>query len=291
MLLREVASDWSAYQHEAEHHFNPQATVPHWRQYMAERRACSEVTRLRYKPRTVRYGQHPREQVDIFIPDRVEATATIVYFHGGYWRMGDKDASSLIAEPFLRAGIPVMVPNYALCPDVSLEQVVDSAMGFLRWAHARSEDYGSPASLLVCGHSAGAHLSAFAMTREWLPEGLDPILMFRGFALFGGIFDLRPTLWTSVNGELGLDHDTAVSLSPILRTIHSSSPVIVAAGTLEAPGWLEQSRRMFRRLASLDLPVEWFDLPGENHHSPILRQVQPEYPVTQRMIDLAKGNT
>lgn len=48
-----------------------------------------------------------------------------IYIHGGYWQMLDKAVSAYCVKPLVTAGIKVIVLDYDLCPNVTLEQLVD----------------------------------------------------------------------------------------------------------------------------------------------------------------------
>lgn len=48
-----------------------------------------------------------------------------IYIHGGYWQILDKTVSAYGVEPLVNSGIKVIVLDYELCPNVSLEQLVD----------------------------------------------------------------------------------------------------------------------------------------------------------------------
>lgn len=48
-----------------------------------------------------------------------------IYIHGGYWQALDKTVSAYAVEPLYKAGHKVIVLDYDLCPNISLEQLVD----------------------------------------------------------------------------------------------------------------------------------------------------------------------
>ena len=78
--------------------------IPGW-----ERRSAK--TRLSFPFQAdVSYGDHARETID-FLPVE-NATSTLVYIHGGYWRMLSKVETSFVAEEFLREGHSVALVNY-----------------------------------------------------------------------------------------------------------------------------------------------------------------------------------
>jgi arylformamidase len=72
----------------------------------------------------IRTGAHPRETLDLFRVN--DPKGTVVFIHGGFWRVSSKDDMSWIAEGFLDDGYSVALLNYPLCPEVSLEVLIES---------------------------------------------------------------------------------------------------------------------------------------------------------------------
>lgn len=57
--------------------------------------------------------------------DLISDAPIFVFVHGGYWHLDfDKTNSAYMAEPLYRAGLKVVVLDYDLCPNVTLEQMV-----------------------------------------------------------------------------------------------------------------------------------------------------------------------
>ena len=72
----------------------------------------------------VSYGDTPKQTLDVFPADRPGAPV-FFYIHGGYWFQLDKDVYSEVAEPMTAAGATTVLPNYDLCPDVTIPDIVD----------------------------------------------------------------------------------------------------------------------------------------------------------------------
>ena len=69
------------------------------------------------------YGNGPRERLDVFAA-ACAGSPVLVYLHGGYWRALDKRDQSFVAPPFVEAGAMVVLPDYSLCPAVTIEHIV-----------------------------------------------------------------------------------------------------------------------------------------------------------------------
>ena len=82
----------------------------------------------------VPYGPGSKETLDIF-PSTAANAPVLVFIHGGYWRALDKSDASFLAPAFVQAGATVVVPNYALCPVVSVEHITLQMVRALAWVH------------------------------------------------------------------------------------------------------------------------------------------------------------
>ena len=47
-----------------------------------------------------------------------------LFIHGGYWRRFSARDHAFLARPLVRAGLTTVIMNYALCPKVSLDEIV-----------------------------------------------------------------------------------------------------------------------------------------------------------------------
>ena len=97
--------------------------LPRWAQ--ASALARSRMTCLLDQP----YGDEPGETLDVF-PARNDGAPVLVFIHGGWWRALDKSDHSFVAPAFVQAGAMVVVPNYALCPAVTIEPVGERSARF-----------------------------------------------------------------------------------------------------------------------------------------------------------------
>lgn len=100
--------------------------------------------------------------------DTTEPQPTLVFYHGGGWVAGSKDAAVLSFLPWLEMGWNVVNVGYRLA-DVALAPaaVVDSICA-LRFVVQRAEDYGIDTERIVLsGESAGGHL---ALAVGMIPE-------------------------------------------------------------------------------------------------------------------------
>lgn len=236
-------TDWQAMSaDELERHYNPRVAVADAARHLVRYGELAKAARRRLDMRrNIAYGEHPREVYDVF-PGPVGGPL-LIFIHGGYWRALSKDEHSFVAEPFANSGATVVVMNYPLCPEVTLDALVASVMQGIAHAAEHAQDYGAEAGAVhVAGHSAGGHLAAVAAARDWTEAGL-PADLIRSAAPLSGIFDSRIPRRLSLNAEIQLDDEIAERnnvLTPAFRP-HAGIDILVAAGAAEPAGWIAQS--------------------------------------------------
>jgi arylformamidase len=109
--------------------------------------------------------------LDIFpsqTPVKEKGAPVVIFIHGGYWRSLDKMDHSFVVPPFTAQGACVLVPNYALCPAVTIPDIAMQMVKATAWAYRNVHRFGGdPSRISVIGHSAGGHLAAMLLTCDW----------------------------------------------------------------------------------------------------------------------------
>jgi len=163
--------------------YNNSAAIPERDAVVAGWAARSARVRREYAGRLdLAYGETSRERLDLFLAADPQAP-TLVFIHGGYWQMNDKESFAFFAEGLLPLGINLAVIEYTLAPMARLERIVAEVRRSVRWLAEHLAQYGAdPNRLYVAGHSAGGHLTVMTMP---LPEVCGAIAI-------SGIYDLEP---------------------------------------------------------------------------------------------------
>jgi arylformamidase len=222
------------------------------------------------------YGPHSRERLDLF---RAPAPrGTLVFIHGGYWRAFDKEAQSWIAEPFVRAGVTVAIPNYPLAPGVRLTDIVDSIARASAHLQSSLLTGDERRRLVVVGHSAGAHLAACL-----LAAGRDGGRPPDAIVCISGVFDLLPLLHTQMLGDMGWDAGGLQAVSPLFMLPPKQGAVVLAVGSEESEEFHTQSTRLARawsgRVTTVLRPQ------GRHHYSILEGLVDPEHELHQAVLE------
>ena len=111
-------------------------------QYVADWTARSGAVNLAWSPtRDISYGPQPRQRLDVFSCDGVNSP-TLLYIHGGYWQMSDKEAFGFIGEGLLPAGMNLVLVEYTLAPDIRMDGIVEQIRASINWTIENIANYG-----------------------------------------------------------------------------------------------------------------------------------------------------
>jgi acetyl esterase/lipase len=119
----------------------------------------------------------------------------IVFFYGGGWTDGNKEASKFVADPLVLENFVVVIPDYRKHPEVKFPEFMVDAAKAVSWTKSNIDRYGGdPDNIFILGHSAGAHIGALLLAdKEYLMRnGLNPDTAIRGFAGLAGPYSFTP---------------------------------------------------------------------------------------------------
>jgi arylformamidase len=257
--------------------YNNRDLVPehpaHFRRWTAD---SADAMRTQQRELDVRYGGGPSEHLDIFPTAKADAPV-LVFIHGGYWRSLDKREHSFVAPAFTRRGICVVIPNYALCPAVTIPQITMQMVQALAWTWRNIARHGGdPGRITVVGHSAGGHLAAMMLSCLWpvyRPE-LPADLVKRALSL-SGLFDLDPIMHTPyLQASLKLTGEQVRMASPALLPAPARGTLAAVCGGDESEEFLRQNRLIRKAWGEKTVPV-CEALPGLNHFSILEALAEP----------------
>lgn len=190
-----------------------------------------------------------RCKLDIYIPKGAKNFATLIWFHGGGLKNGDKSVlqpndtvkTSAIAESISRTGVAVVVPNYRLSPKVKFPAYIQDAAQVVKWTKDQMPDRGADSRrYFVGGHSAGAYMSLMlAMDTNYLKDvgsSVDDI---------AGIVSVSAQTMThyTVREERGIGKHsvTADEAAPVHFARPSTPPILVVYADRDLPSRPEEN--------------------------------------------------
>lgn len=267
--------------------YNNRALVPAHAEHLARWASASAEARQRLVCLPdVAYGHGSGETLDLFLPPRQAdrpLAPVLLFIHGGYWRSLDKRDHSFVAPPFVQRGALVVVPNYALCPAVTVTDIALQMVKALVWTWDHIATHGGdPDRITVVGHSAGGHLAAMLLAALW-PQwrsDLPPALVKNALAI-SGLYELEPLRHTPfLRDALRLTPAQVAQASPA-RFPAPAAPsdrgvLSCVAGGAESDEFLRQNTLMRQAWGTAAVPV-CEALPGLNHFSVLEALVQPRH--------------
>ncbi|GHO71702.1 hypothetical protein KSC_105940 [Ktedonobacter sp. SOSP1-52] len=99
-------------------------------------------------------------RLDLFLPDPQRSLRTaVLQFHGGGWRMGNRQMVHEHAEKLSSLGFTCCAVEYRLVQEAPWPAQLHDVKAAIRWTRAHAEALGIDAHRIVLqGYSAGAHL-------------------------------------------------------------------------------------------------------------------------------------
>ena len=184
---------------------------------------------------TVFYGSHQRQQIDIYKPaDAVDDLPLILFIHGGGWSFGSHKAVQAKPAHFTKADFIFGSAGYRVLPDAPVEDQAGDIGDAIQSLRAQANALGfDPDSIILMGHSAGAHLAALLATDpQYAGEAFGAIkgavlLDGAGYDIATSMMTARPQAQQLYSRVFGSDVARHKRLSPITH---------VSAG--DAPNWL-----------------------------------------------------
>lgn len=231
---------------------------------------------------SVAYGTGGRQTLDVYAPIGARDAPVVVFFYGGSWQRGSKDAYRFVGAELARRGFVAVVPDYIVYPAGKFPQFLEDGAQATAWAreHVRSLG-GNPDRLFLMGHSAGAHIATMlAFDARWLRAvGMESRRDIAGVIGLAGPYDFLPIKDPIIRTIMSADDPAQTQPIAFVAGGEPSVWLGVAAGDATVrPG---NSERLARRLRDRGGDVTLVSYPRPGHitligaFSPLLRVLGP----------------
>jgi acetyl esterase/lipase len=218
--------------------------------------------------------------------DTDAAQPTLVFYHGGGWIGGTKEASFMSIVPWLEMGWTVVNVEYRMARVAPAPAALEDAVCALRFVVQRAKEYGVDANHIVTsGESAGGHL---ALAVGMIPESAGFARVCSGGAFrelemavpkvaaiinWYGITDVAEMLdgpngrnyaaqWL---GTLPARTELARSVSPLTYVRAGLPPILSIQGDADPIVPYSQNVRLHDALRKAGTTNELFTIPGGGH--------------------------
>lgn len=258
-----------------------ETVIPKWASDSAHVRESIE-SRL-----DVRYGAGERQRLDVF-RCQADSAPTLIYFHGGYWRSGDKSIYSFIAPAFVEREINVVVVGYDLCPDVTVTRIVEEAREAMVYLWHNAPHLGLDRERLsIMGHSAGGHIALMLMATDWqvLDFGMPSSVIRQAYPV-SPLSLLEPVRLTpALNESIRLDECEARAMSPLVHHAPTSSAdQLIFVGAQESEEFHRQATMYAEKFCTTQRRIEVSLVPRADHFDVLNALVDPKRPYAQSVI-------
>ena len=208
--------------------------------------------------------ENERCRLDIYYPEHLRDFVTVIWFHGGGLRGGEKYLPDQLKEK----NIAVVTANYRLFPEVKCPEYIEDAAAAVAWVFRHIREYGGdPGKIIVSGHSAGGYLASMVgLDTSYLAKhglnanDLAALVPFSGHAI---------THFT-VREERGVPGTQVIAdhYAPIYHVRPDAPPYIIITGdrNLELLGRYEENAFMWRMMQEAGhRQVKVYEMDGYNH--------------------------
>jgi acetyl esterase/lipase len=211
------------------------------------------------------YGDHPRQMLDLYLPDDGGPAPVLLFVHGGGFIRGDKHAAdhpynAHVGRWAAAGGMVGAVMNYRLAPDAMWPAGGEDVIAAIEWVRANVAAHGGdPARIVVMGTSAGAVHVATAVR-------LRPDLPVRAAVLLSGLYgftplDARDTLYYG-------DADLYPDRMPREAVVETGVPLFVACAEFDPPRFQAETLGLLAaRLDRHGAMPRGYIAGGHNHYS------------------------
>lgn len=244
---------------------------------------------------------HPRQALDLYLPNVSTPAPLIVWIHGGAFRMGSKE--DRVPLEYVAAGYGVASINYRLSQHAVFPAQIEDCKAAVRWLRAHAHGFAiDPERFGVWGESAGGHLAAMLgtagdirkfdvgehleqssrvqavadhfgptdflqMDAHRLPDGMlhDPIDSPES-QLVGGAIQAHPELVAAAN--------------PVTYASPGSPPFLIVHGDRDPLVPYHQSELLAAALRYAGVETTFYTVRGEGHGNfkdPMVRQLTSQF--------------
>jgi acetyl esterase/lipase len=211
-----------------------------------------------------------RCKLDIRYPENTKEFNTVVWFHGG----GLKNGNKYFPEALMNADLCIISVNYRLSPKVKAPTYIEDAAAAVAWVFNNIESYGGNSDkIFISGHSAGGYLALMlGLDKQWLNNFNVDADNIAGIISLSG----QTATHFTVREERGLPKFKTIvdELAPLHRVREKAPPLILITGdrNIDAPGRYEENLYLERLMKTTGhTETQLFEIQGFGHigmHNP-----------------------
>ena len=204
---------------------------------------------------------------------------TLIFFHGGFWAGGSKEASLMSLIPWFEMGWNVVNVEYRLARVALAPAAVEDCMCALRFVAAHADTYHVDTNrLVVTGESAGGHL---ALAVGMIPESVGlakecagaPLPKVAAVINWYGVTDVADVVDGPHQANLAIQwmggqpnwEEIARRVSPLTYVRVGLPPILSIQGDADPTVPYQHSVRLHEALSKVNVPNQLLTIPGGKH--------------------------
>jgi acetyl esterase/lipase len=231
--------------------------------------------------------EQERCKLDLYVPSSRTHFATLLWFHGGGLKEGDKAQSSnpRLAESLAAQGVAVAMANYRLSPKATYPAYIDDAASSFAWLKTNVTHHGgNPSRLFVGGHSAGAYLALMLSLdgRFLKAHGLDT-------SAIKGVVPVSGQTMThyTIREERGLDKNVIIAdaAAPIHQVRADAPPMLIMWADNDLPARAEENLYLVAALKAAGHKAVFHQQIANRDHNTIAQKIiETDDPVARAIL-------
>ncbi len=237
---------------------------------------------------SIRYGDQPRQSLDVYAPHGAAGRPVVVFWHGGVWTKGSKEQYRFVGAALANAGYVAVLPDYRLFPQARFPQFIDDGALAVKWAREHASEFGGdPQSIFLMGHSSGAHLATtLALDERYLQKVGGDSSWIRGWIALSAPYELKHILpWMYL-----MFGTHAQEWQPISLVLNHPPPALLVHGLEDPTIHPQEMIDMAVKLRAAGVPLECriYDVGHAGTvlaFSPVFRVQAPTLADVQEFID------
>ena len=226
---------------------------------------------------SVPFGRHG-QTLDVWAPadGGKMKHPVLIFWYGGGWVKGDRDAYAFAGRAFAKAGFVVVIPDYRKVPQVRFPAFLVDGAEAVAWTRDHAAQFGGdPERIAFAGHSAGAYTAVMlALDPQWLKAaGVDPAIVKASVGLSGPYdfypFDKKRSIDAMSHWPRPLD------TQPIQFARADAPPLLLVTSTVDTEVRPRNAINLAAKLRGLGASVELKNYEGLSHEEVAMALSKP----------------
>ena len=217
------------------------------------------------------YGDQAHQKLDLYLPpESVNSNRQLVIFvYGGDWTSGSREGYFFVADALTSAGYAVAIPDYIKYPEGVFPAFVQDIALAIDWLVSNAGRFTDIDTLILIGHSAGAHTAALLVTdQRYLAAHQLPADTIDAFVGMAGPYAYLPEeeKYRNIFGNM----DDYSGMQPLHFVTGSEPPMLLLHGSRDKTVLPVHTRKFAEKVNALGGRAATRFYPEQGHATMVL---------------------